>query len=136
MSIGWLWKVSTISSKYFAAQVAEMFFREVFRLHGLPKTIVSDQDNRFMGGFWQELFRPIGIELTPSTNYHPQTDGKTEIVNKWLEGYLINYVSGQQKAWIKSFHLGEHFYNTTYHMSIRMTPFKALYGYDATTFVD
>jgi hypothetical protein len=42
----------TISSKYSATQVAELFFREVFRLHGLPKTIVSDQDNRFMGGFW------------------------------------------------------------------------------------
>jgi hypothetical protein len=72
----------------------------------------------------------------PSTSYHPQTDGKTEIVNKWLEGYLRNYVSGQQKAWIKWLHLGEHCYNTTYHMSIGMTPFKALYGYDATTFVD
>jgi hypothetical protein len=72
----------------------------------------------------------------PSTNYHPQTDGKTEIVNKWLEGYLRNYVSGEKKAWIKWMHLGEHFYNTTYHKSIMMTPFKALYGYDSTTFVD
>jgi hypothetical protein len=50
-----------------------MFFREVFRLHGLPKTIVSDRDSRFMGGFWQELFRLVGTELTPSTSYHPQT---------------------------------------------------------------
>jgi hypothetical protein len=50
----------TISSKYFATQVAELFFREVFQLHGLPKTIVSDQDIRFMGGFWQELFRLVG----------------------------------------------------------------------------
>jgi hypothetical protein len=50
----------TISSKYFATQVVELFFREVFRLHGLPKTIVGDQDNRFMGGFWQELFRLVG----------------------------------------------------------------------------
>jgi hypothetical protein len=71
----------------------------------------------------------------PSTSYHPQTDGKI-VVNKWLEGYLRNYVSVQQRAWIKWMHLGEHCNNTTYHMSIRMTPFKALYGYDATTFVD
>jgi hypothetical protein len=49
----------SISSKYSAVQVAELFFREVFRLHGLPKTIVSDRDSRFMGGFWQELFRLI-----------------------------------------------------------------------------
>jgi hypothetical protein len=66
-----------ISSKYSAAQVEEMFFREVFWLHGLPKIIVSDRENRFMGGFWQELFRLVGTKLMPSTSYHPQTDGKT-----------------------------------------------------------
>jgi hypothetical protein len=49
-----------ISSKYSAAQVAELFFGEVFRLHGLPKTILSDRDSRFMGGFWQEMFILIG----------------------------------------------------------------------------
>ena len=83
-----------ISAHYTATQVAELFFREVFRLHGLPKTIISDRDSRFMGGFWQELFRLVGTELTPSTSYHPQTDGQMEIVNKWLEDYLRNYVSG------------------------------------------
>ena len=77
-----------ISARYTATQVAELFFRDVFRLHGLPKTIVSDWDNCLMGGFWQELFWLVGIELTPSTKYHPQTDGHTEILNKWLEGYL------------------------------------------------
>ena len=89
-----------------------------------------------MGGFWQELFRLVGTNLTPNTSYHPQTDGQTEIVNKWIEGYLRNYVSGQQRAWIKWLHLGEYCYNTTYHMSIGMSPFRALYGYDASTFAD
>jgi hypothetical protein len=89
-----------------------------------------------MGGFWQELFRLVGTELTPSTSYHPQNDGQIEIVNKWLEGYVRNYVSGQHKAWIKWLQLGEHFYNTTYHMSIGISPFRALYGNDAPTFVD
>jgi hypothetical protein len=49
-----------ISSEYKAPQVAELFFREVFRLHGLPKYIVSDRDNRFLSAFWQELFRLVG----------------------------------------------------------------------------
>ena len=83
-----------ISSYYSAAQVVELFFREVFRLHGLPKTIVSDRDNKFTGAFWQELFLLVGTELAMTTSYHPQSDGKTEIVNKWIEGYLRNYVSG------------------------------------------
>jgi hypothetical protein len=125
-----------ISSEYKATQVAELFFREVFRLHGLSRYIVSDRDNRFLSAFWQELFRLVGTELTPSTSYHPQMDGQTEIVNKWIEGYLRNYVSGQQRTWIKWLHLGEYCYNTTYHMSIGMTPFRALYSHDAPSFVD
>lgn len=74
--------------------------------------------------------------MTPSTSDHPWTDGQTEIVNKWLEGYLWNYVNCRQKAWVKWLQLGEHCYNTTFHMSIGMTPFKVLYGYDAPTFAD
>jgi transposase InsO family protein len=62
-------------------------------MHVIPKNIISDRDNKFMSIFWQEIFRLVGIELTLSTSYHPQTDGKTEIVNKWIEGYLRNYVA-------------------------------------------
>jgi hypothetical protein len=80
-----------------ASKVANLFFREIFRLHGLPKTIVSDRDSRFMSTFWQDLFRLVGTTLTPSTSYHPQIDGQTEIVNKWVEGYLQNYVSGNKR---------------------------------------
>lgn len=76
------------------------------------------------------------IVLTPSTSYHPQTNGQTEIVNKWLEGYLTNYVSEKQKAWVRWLHLGEYCYNSSYHMSIRMSPFMALYGYEAPSFAD
>jgi hypothetical protein len=83
-----------IPTEYSVVQVAELFFREVFRLHGLPKNIVSDRDSRFIGTFWRELFWLVGTELTPSTSYHPQTDGQTEIVNKWVEGYLRNCVGG------------------------------------------
>ena len=77
-----------------------------------------------------------GSELTPSTSCHPQTDGQTEIVNKWVEGYLRNYIAGQQRAWVKWLYLGEYCYNSTYHMSIQMTPFRALYGYEALSFID
>jgi hypothetical protein len=125
-----------IATDFNATQLAKLFFREVFRLHDLPKTIISDRDNRFMSTFWQELFRLVGTTLTPSTSYHPQTNGQTKIVNKWVEGYLRNYVAGQQKAWVRWLHLGEYFYNTTQHMSIGMSPFRALYSYDPLSFVD
>jgi hypothetical protein len=74
--------------------------------------------------------------LIHGTIYHPQTDGKTEIMNKWIEGYLRNYVLGQHRAWIKWFHLREHCYNTIDHMSIEMSPFRALYGCDDPSFMD
>ena len=89
-----------------------------------------------MNTFWQELFGLCGIDLTPSTSYHPQTDGQTKIVNKWVEGYLKNYVTAQQRDWVKWLHRGEYCYNTTYHMSIKMTPFMALYSYEAPSFMD
>jgi hypothetical protein len=111
--------------------VADIFFKEVFRLHGLLRYIVSDRDSRFLSAF--KLSR---TKSTPSTSYHPQTNGQTKIVNKWIEGYLRNYVSGQQRDWIKWLHLRENCYNTTYHIPIGMSPFKALYGYDAPSFVD
>ena len=95
------------TTTFTATQVAELFFNEVFKLHGLPKSIVSDRDSRFLSAFWQELFKMVGTNLTPSTRYHPKNDGQTERVNQLLEGYLGNYVSGQKKAWIKWLHLGE-----------------------------
>jgi hypothetical protein len=126
----------TISMEFSSSQVADLFFKEIFRLHGIPNMIVSDRDNRFMSIFWQELFWLVGIDLTPNTSYHPHTDRKTEIMRKWVEGYLCNYVSGQQKAWFKWIYLGEYCYNTTHHMSIGMSPFRALYSYDPLTFFE
>jgi hypothetical protein len=64
-----------IPTEYKAIQVAELFFREAFRLHGLPKQIVSDRDGCFISTFWQEIFRLTDTELATSTSYHPQTDG-------------------------------------------------------------
>jgi hypothetical protein len=65
----------TIPSEYSTSQVEGIFFREVFRLHGLPRYIVSDRDNRFLNAFWQELLRLFGMEFTPSAGYHPQIYG-------------------------------------------------------------
>jgi hypothetical protein len=53
-----------------------------------------------------------------------------------VEGYLRNYVGGQQHTWVKWLHMGDYFYNMTYHMSIRMSTFRELYRYDAPSFVE
>ena len=80
----------SISSKAKATLVAYSYVKNVFKLHGFHKVIVSDKDPKFTNNFWKELFHQVGTSLTMSTPYHPQIDGQTEVVNKCLEGYMMN----------------------------------------------
>ena len=110
-----------------ALQVAEKFVKEVVRLHGFPTSIVSDHDKVFMSVFWREVFQLQQTQLLRNTAYHPQTDGQSEIVNKMVETYLRYFVNRQPKHWVRWLHWTEFCYNTSPHLSIKMTPFQALY---------
>jgi hypothetical protein len=78
---------------YSAQSVALAFFNTVVKLHGLPKTIVSDRDKIFTSAFWKELFKLLNTQLCLSSAYHAQSDGQTEHINHRLEAYLKCYVS-------------------------------------------
>jgi hypothetical protein len=82
-----------------ASTVAQIFMDQVFKLHGMPNSIVSDRDPTFTSNFWQELFKLQGTQLHLSSAYHPQTDGQTKVVNKCLETYLRCFASEKQHQW-------------------------------------
>jgi hypothetical protein len=101
------------------------------RLHGMPKSIVSDRDSIFISNFWRELFKLYDTTLMTSTTYHPQTDGHSERVNQCLEMYLRCCVHETPKKWMVWIPLAESWYNSSFHSSLGSTSFKVLYGYDA-----
>ena len=66
-----------VKSTYKAVNIADIFLKEIFRLHGIPKVIISDQDVKFIENFWRSLFSRFEMQLNFSTAYHSQRDGKT-----------------------------------------------------------
>lgn len=110
--------------------VPEAFMSYIVKLHGVPKFIVSNGDKVFTCAFWQHLFKLQGKTLAMSSAYHPQTDGQSEILNKCLEMYLRCLTSENPKSWFKALAWEEYWYNSSFHTSLGMTLFKALYGRD------
>ena len=117
-----------VTHPYTAKSIAQLFLDNIYKLHGLPETIVSDRDKVFMSLFWQSLFKMLQVQLKMSTAYHPQTDGQTEVVNKCLEGYLRCMTGESPKDWMLWLPLAEYWYNTNYHSATQATPFEIVYG--------
>lgn len=117
-----------LSHPYTALDVAKVFLDTVFKLHGMPPSIVSDRDVIFTSAFWQGLFHLQGTTLNLSTSYHPQTDGQTEVVNRCLETYLRCMTGDKPKSWVQWLPLAEWWFNTTYHTSTHLTPYQVVYG--------
>jgi len=118
----------TLSHPYSAEDVAQAYLDNIFKLHGLPNSIVSDKDAVFISSFWQSLFSVLGVDLLLSSAYHPQIDGQTEVLNRCLETYLRCMCLHNSKDWTKWLSLAEWWYNTNYFSASQMTPYEVIYN--------
>ena len=109
-------------------QLAELYVKEIVKLHGVPKSIISDRDSRFTSHFWKSVQAAMGTKLKFSTAFHPQTDGQTERTNQILEDMLRACALDFKGSWSKFLPLAEFAYNNSYQATIGMAPYEALYG--------
>ena len=123
-----------LSHPFNAEEIANIFLDQVFRLHGLPTTIVSDRDKIFTSKFWSSVFEKLGVQLNFTSAYHPQSDGQTERLNQCLEAYLRCFAGDRPCTWKKWLGMAEYWYNTSFHTSLGLTPYEALYGTKPITF--
>jgi len=122
-----------IKSTCKAIDIANIFMKEIFRLHDMPKEIVSDRDTEFTSNFWKSLMAGLETKLLFSIAYHPQTDQQKERVNQILEDMLRMHVIHQPKKWEDYLPLVEFAYNNEYQESLKMSPFEVLYGRSCNT---
>jgi hypothetical protein len=113
-----------------ASHVVDLFFTEIVRLHGVPTTIVSDRDTKFLSHFWRTLWLKLETKLLFSTTCHPQTDGQTEVINHTLSTMLWAILKSNFKLWEECLPHIEFAYNRSMHATMKLSPFQVVYGFN------
>ncbi|WCJ18415.1 Transposon Tf2-9 polyprotein [Euphorbia peplus] len=109
-------------------KLAQLYVKQIVRLHGMPVSIVSDRDPRFTSRFWPSFQNALGTKLNFSTAFHPQTDGQSERTIQTLEDMLRGSILNFHGSWDVHLPLMEFAYNNSYQSSIDMAPYETLYG--------
>lgn len=120
---------TTINKK----ETVQLVFKHVICEYGIPRQIISDRDIRWRGDFWKETCQLLGTERAPTTAYHPQADGQTEVLNQGLEIALRAYVGPTRDDWANHLPALSLSYNTSPHSSTGFQPAFLLRGYVSTT---
>jgi hypothetical protein len=119
-----------LAHSYSTESVAQAFFTDIVRLHGVPQSMVSDRDPIFTSTFWRKLMRLMGTKLHMTTAFHPQSDGQSEAANRVIIMYLRCLIGDRPRQWLRWLPWTEYLFNTAYQTSLRDTPFRVVYGSD------
>ena len=111
-----------------ASSVATLFFHEIYRLHVLPLSIVSDRDTRFLSHFWRSLWKLLRTNLDMSSAYHRKSDRQTEVTNRTLGGLLRCLVGDNIKSWDVKLCQAEFAHNHASNQNLGFSPFRVVYG--------
>nr|GEX13925.1 RNA-directed DNA polymerase [Tanacetum cinerariifolium] len=124
------------SKTFDACQVARLYFAKIVKLHGVPKTLTSDRDVKFVSHFWRTLWTCLGSKLQFSSSHHPQTDGQTEVVNRSLRNLLCSLIKDYAKQWDLILPQAKFAYNRSVNHTIGKSPFEVVYGQNPITPLD
>ncbi len=112
---------------------ADLLINNCYRLHGVPKVIVSDRDPKFVGKFWQTFMGKLNTKLNMSTARHPRTDGLDERVNQTMQTLLRCYCAESGFDWSSHLSMVEFYYNCSINEATSHSPFEIMYGFQPST---
>jgi len=118
------------TEKTLAEGLAKLFRDYIWKLHGLPESIISDRGVQFAAGLIKELNRMLEIKTKLSTAFHPQTSRQTECTNQELEQYLCMFIDHRQEQWLEWLETTEFTYNNKINASTQVLLFRANNGRD------
>ncbi|GKD93420.1 RNA-directed DNA polymerase [Tanacetum coccineum] len=124
------------SKTFDASQVARLYFAKIVKLHGVPKTLTSDQDVKFVSHFWRTLWIRLGSKLQFSSSHHPQTDRRTEVVDRSLGDLVRSLIGDNAKQWDLILPQAEFAYNRSVNHTTGKSPFEVVYGCNLITPLD